>query len=256
MASQDYRIEHDSMGELQVPAEALWGAQTQRAVENFPISGQPMPRGFIRALGLVKAAAAELAARAHPRPRRCPACAATSRSAVESIICGGRPLSAPLPLARSEAPVIWEGMIDREIITIVPLAVLAAVASGVAVLRRHYRLARLAQMQPLGNARRYSDPGHPCRKVFERQADLPQRGEQAGHRVARRAAEHGAVEVQHAVQVGHPQHDVVELEVEERQRARHDRRGGADEDRGPRRRLQRAHHAGGRSARGARYTPA
>jgi fumarate hydratase class II len=55
-----FRTEHDSMGELQVPAEALWGAQTQRAVENFPISGRPMPRGFIRALGLVKAAAAEV----------------------------------------------------------------------------------------------------------------------------------------------------------------------------------------------------
>src|SRR5690606_30664954 len=55
-----FRTEHDSMGELQVPADALWGAQTQRAVENFPISGQPMPRGFIRALGLVKAAAAEV----------------------------------------------------------------------------------------------------------------------------------------------------------------------------------------------------
>ena len=54
------RIEHDSMGELQVPAEALWGAQTQRALNNFPISGQPMPRGFIRALGLIKAAAAEV----------------------------------------------------------------------------------------------------------------------------------------------------------------------------------------------------
>ncbi|MGY0557024.1 class II fumarate hydratase [Lysobacter sp. A421] len=60
MAKQDYRIEHDSMGELQVPADALWGAQTQRAVENFPISGRPMPRGFIRALGLVKAAAAQV----------------------------------------------------------------------------------------------------------------------------------------------------------------------------------------------------
>jgi len=48
------------MGELQVPADALWGAQTQRAVQNFPISGRPMPRGFIRALGLVKAAAAEV----------------------------------------------------------------------------------------------------------------------------------------------------------------------------------------------------
>jgi fumarate hydratase class II len=53
-----FRTEHDSMGELQVPADALWGAQTQRAVGNFPISGRPLPRGFIRALGLVKAAAA------------------------------------------------------------------------------------------------------------------------------------------------------------------------------------------------------
>src|SRR3546814_642399 len=60
MATQRYRTEHDSMGELQVPAEALWGAQTQRAVENFPVSGRPMPRGFIRALGLVKASAASV----------------------------------------------------------------------------------------------------------------------------------------------------------------------------------------------------
>jgi fumarate hydratase class II len=52
------RIEHDSMGELRVPVDALWGAQTQRAVQNFPVSGQPLPRGFIRALGLIKAAAA------------------------------------------------------------------------------------------------------------------------------------------------------------------------------------------------------
>ncbi|MBN6148753.1 class II fumarate hydratase [Xanthomonas sp. AmX2] len=56
--SDKFRVEHDSMGELQVPAEALWGAQTQRAVQNFPVSGRPMPRGFIRALGLIKAAAA------------------------------------------------------------------------------------------------------------------------------------------------------------------------------------------------------
>ena len=55
-----YRTEHDSMGELQVPADALWGAQTQRAVQNFPVSGRQMPRGFIRALGLIKAAAAEV----------------------------------------------------------------------------------------------------------------------------------------------------------------------------------------------------
>jgi fumarate hydratase class II len=56
--TSEYRTEHDSMGELQVPADALWGAQTQRAVQNFPISGLTMPREFIRALGLIKEAAA------------------------------------------------------------------------------------------------------------------------------------------------------------------------------------------------------
>ncbi len=56
--SSEYRTEKDSMGELQVPADALWGAQTQRAVNNFPISGLTMPRQFIRALGLIKEAAA------------------------------------------------------------------------------------------------------------------------------------------------------------------------------------------------------
>ncbi len=58
MTANDYRIERDSLGELKVPAEALWGAQTQRAVQNFPLSGLKMPRAFIRALGLVKWAAA------------------------------------------------------------------------------------------------------------------------------------------------------------------------------------------------------
>ncbi|HSN51591.1 MAG TPA: class II fumarate hydratase [Woeseiaceae bacterium] len=58
MNEKKYRIEHDSMGELQVPEDALWGAQTQRAVDNFPISGLTMPRQFIAALGLVKWAAA------------------------------------------------------------------------------------------------------------------------------------------------------------------------------------------------------
>src|SRR5688500_17390627 len=55
----EYRIEKDSMGEVQVPAEALYGAQTQRAVENFPISGVTFGRAFIRALGLTKGAAAQ-----------------------------------------------------------------------------------------------------------------------------------------------------------------------------------------------------
>jgi fumarate hydratase class II len=55
----DYRTERDSMGELKVPAKALYGAETQRAVDNFPISGLAMPREFIRALGLIKSAAAQ-----------------------------------------------------------------------------------------------------------------------------------------------------------------------------------------------------
>ena len=55
----DIRIEKDSLGEVEVPVNALWGAQTQRAVDNFPVSGQPMPPGFIEAVVLVKKAAAE-----------------------------------------------------------------------------------------------------------------------------------------------------------------------------------------------------
>ena len=52
------RVEHDSLGSLEVPVDALWGAQTQRAIQNFPPSGLRMPRAFIRALALVKHAAA------------------------------------------------------------------------------------------------------------------------------------------------------------------------------------------------------
>jgi len=54
------RTERDTMGELEVPVDALWGAQTQRAVNNFPISGIPIPAALIRALGLIKAAAASV----------------------------------------------------------------------------------------------------------------------------------------------------------------------------------------------------
>ncbi|MFG3135186.1 class II fumarate hydratase [Streptomyces sp. NPDC048211] len=56
----EYRIEHDSMGEVKVPADAKWRAQTQRAVENFPISGQRLERAHIEALARVKAAAAKV----------------------------------------------------------------------------------------------------------------------------------------------------------------------------------------------------
>ena len=53
-----FRTEHDSMGEVQVPADALWGAQTQRAVENFPVSGERLPGELIRSLVSIKGAAA------------------------------------------------------------------------------------------------------------------------------------------------------------------------------------------------------
>lgn len=56
----EFRIEHDSMGEVRVPAEAKWRAQTQRAVENFPISGQGLEGAHIAALGQIKAAAAKV----------------------------------------------------------------------------------------------------------------------------------------------------------------------------------------------------
>jgi fumarate hydratase class II len=60
MTTTEYRVEKDSLGEMRVPADAMYGPQTQRAVENFPISGRPMPAEFVHALGLVKAAAARV----------------------------------------------------------------------------------------------------------------------------------------------------------------------------------------------------
>ncbi|MCI1257438.1 MAG: class II fumarate hydratase [Corynebacterium provencense] len=60
MSEQEYRIEHDTMGEVKVPVNALWRAQTQRAVENFPISGRPLESAQIRAMGLLKAACAQV----------------------------------------------------------------------------------------------------------------------------------------------------------------------------------------------------
>jgi fumarate hydratase class II len=62
-AGQEYRIEKDSMGEVRVPATAKWRAQTQRAVENFPISGQPIERELIAGLALIKGAGARVRAK-------------------------------------------------------------------------------------------------------------------------------------------------------------------------------------------------
>ena len=98
------RIERDSMGELQVPAEALYGAQTQRAVNNFPISHQRMPAQFIRALILAKAAAAKVnvdsskSARRRARPSSTP-----PKACWKAISCrtsrwiSSRPAPAPVP---------------------------------------------------------------------------------------------------------------------------------------------------------------
>jgi len=80
------RVEHDSMGALEVPADALWGAQTQRAIQNFPPSGLRMPRAFVRALGLIKYAAAGANAELGDLPRD--VAAAIQAAALE--VAGGR----------------------------------------------------------------------------------------------------------------------------------------------------------------------
>src|SRR6202522_492325 len=81
MTTADFRVEHDSMGALDVPAQALWGAQTQRAIQNFPPSGLRMPRAFIRALGLIKHAAASANAELGDLPQ--PIAAAIQVAALE-----------------------------------------------------------------------------------------------------------------------------------------------------------------------------
>jgi fumarate hydratase class II len=63
LSGSDTRIEHDSFGDIEVPADRYWGAQTQRSLENFPIGGERMPREIVHALGLIKQAAARVNAR-------------------------------------------------------------------------------------------------------------------------------------------------------------------------------------------------
>ena len=81
----DYRVTHDSMGEMRVPAGAAYGAQTARAVVNFPISGLRFPRPFIRALGLIKQAAARVNARLGQLPAEQ---AAAIEAAAQKVIEG------------------------------------------------------------------------------------------------------------------------------------------------------------------------
>ena len=98
----EYRVEHDSMGEVRVPVDALWGAQTQRAVENFPISGRPVDPRVIRALALIKAEAAQVNAaratcrrstggsrtRSRPRPTRSPTARTTTQFPIDVFQTG------------------------------------------------------------------------------------------------------------------------------------------------------------------------
>ncbi|TMD95468.1 MAG: class II fumarate hydratase [Chloroflexi bacterium] len=87
------RIERDSMGEMEVPADAYFGASTQRAVLNFPISGQPFPRRFIRALGMVKRAAAQTNRELGLLPRRrARAIAAAAQEVIDGKLDGQFPI--------------------------------------------------------------------------------------------------------------------------------------------------------------------
>jgi fumarate hydratase class II len=86
MTEEGTRLEHDSMGEVEVPAGAKWGAQTQRAVENFPISGLTLDPAVIHALGRIKAAAATANAMLGTLDADA---AAAIRAAAEEVAAGG-----------------------------------------------------------------------------------------------------------------------------------------------------------------------
>lgn len=92
---ENYRIEHDSMGEMKVPAERLWGAQTQRSLENFPIGWEKMPGEIIRAFALLKKAAAQANRELKPDKMTDEKCAAIC-DACDEILAGKLPDEFPL----------------------------------------------------------------------------------------------------------------------------------------------------------------
>ena len=81
----EHRIEHDSMGEVRVPADCLWGAQTQRSFENFKIGGEKMPEEIIRAFGILKKAAALANRVCRPEKMTAEKCDCICRAADEVI---------------------------------------------------------------------------------------------------------------------------------------------------------------------------
>ena len=88
----DYRIERDSMGEVRVPADRYWGAQTQRSLENFPIGTgiETMPREIIHAFGILKQAAARANRVLLPERMTAEKCALLERAAAEVAIMNSR----------------------------------------------------------------------------------------------------------------------------------------------------------------------
>ncbi|MBQ9515516.1 MAG: class II fumarate hydratase [Ruminococcus sp.] len=96
---ENYRIERDSMGEMQVPADRLWGAQTQRSLMNFPIGWEKMPKAIIRAFALLKKAAAK--ANRELKPEKMTAEKADAiTAACDEILAGKLPDEFPL--------VVWQ----------------------------------------------------------------------------------------------------------------------------------------------------
>ncbi|GIR60922.1 MAG: hypothetical protein CM15mP66_03700 [Pseudomonadota bacterium] len=83
--TDDFRIEKDSMGEVKVPKDALYAAQTQRAVDNFPVSGIPIRRPLIAALGMIKSSAARVNGASGAIPEEV---AALIQSAAQEVIEG------------------------------------------------------------------------------------------------------------------------------------------------------------------------
>lgn len=93
--SEPYRIERDTMGQMRVPADALYGAQTARAIENFPISGKRFPRAFLRALAMIKSAAARVNGSMSHLP---PDIAGRTEAAAEEVLEGKHDDQFPLDI--------------------------------------------------------------------------------------------------------------------------------------------------------------
>jgi fumarate hydratase class II len=128
----EFRIETDSMGEVRVPAAAYYGAQTQRAVENFPISGIRFPRAFIRALGLIKRAAARV-----------------------NLSLGLLPSEIATPIIQAATEVV-EGSLDREFVLDI-----FQTGSGTSTNMNANEVIANRAIEILGGARGSKSPVHP-----------------------------------------------------------------------------------------------